>query len=368
MGLYQFSHALIRQTLESELRTTQRVRLHASIVEAFEELYSSELEGYADELARHAAEAQTILGPAKLVRYSAMAGERALASYAYEEAMAHFQRALAAKEGKPMDAESAATLTRPGHTQAALAQNQNAATSFERAFDYYEGVGDVAGAVAIAENPYNGVLTGLMSDIISRALKLVPPGSIESARLLSGLGLSIGFTTDDYEQAKGMLDEALSIARREGDAALEMLTLSNMANVAFIHLRPHETVQYSLSAIELAPRAQNTVAELRARNWAAISQMAFGDPEEAEHARAFLELAERVRDRHWLSQALSRSTVGAYWRGDWSVAREHAERSLALNPDAPVHLLRFRALLEYQVGAFSRGDAYMDRILQVIQN
>ena len=49
-------------------------------------------------MAYHFAEAEAVLGSEKLVRYSLLAGEQALATYAWEEALAQFERALAAKE------------------------------------------------------------------------------------------------------------------------------------------------------------------------------------------------------------------------------------------------------------------------------
>ena len=94
---FQFTHALIQQTLAEELTTTRRVRLHARIGEALEELYGEHVEEQAAELAHHFGEAESLAGPEKLVHFSSMAGERALSNFAYEEAQAHFQRALEAK-------------------------------------------------------------------------------------------------------------------------------------------------------------------------------------------------------------------------------------------------------------------------------
>ena len=94
---FQFTHALIQQTLAEELTTTRRVRLHARIGEALEELYGEHVEEQAAELAHHFGEPESLAGPEKLVHFSSMAGERALSNFAYEEAQAHFQRALEAK-------------------------------------------------------------------------------------------------------------------------------------------------------------------------------------------------------------------------------------------------------------------------------
>ena len=92
VGRYQFTHALIQETLAGELTTTRRVRLHARIAEALEYTYGEEAEDHASELAHHFAEAVTITGAEKLVRYSLIAGDRMLAAYGWEEALAHFQR------------------------------------------------------------------------------------------------------------------------------------------------------------------------------------------------------------------------------------------------------------------------------------
>ena len=99
LGRYQFTHALIQETLAEELSLTRRVRLHARIAEALEELYGEDADPHAGELAHHFGEAEALLGPEKLVRYSLVAGESALAAHAHEQALAHFERALAAKEG-----------------------------------------------------------------------------------------------------------------------------------------------------------------------------------------------------------------------------------------------------------------------------
>ena len=56
------------------------MRLHARIAEALEALYGEDSDQYAAELAHHFAQAQTLLGPDKFVRYSLVAGEAALAA------------------------------------------------------------------------------------------------------------------------------------------------------------------------------------------------------------------------------------------------------------------------------------------------
>ncbi len=76
VGRYQFTHALIQETLTQELSLTQRVRLHARIAEALEEIYGDNAEAHAAQLAHHFDEAEAVSGPNQLVRYSLLARER----------------------------------------------------------------------------------------------------------------------------------------------------------------------------------------------------------------------------------------------------------------------------------------------------
>ena len=69
--------------------------------EALENQFGDNPGEHAGELARHFAEASPILGTEKLVRYSLLAGEQALAICAHEQALEHFQRGLSAKAGQP---------------------------------------------------------------------------------------------------------------------------------------------------------------------------------------------------------------------------------------------------------------------------
>ena len=68
VGRYQFTHAMIQETLTGEFTTTRKVRLHSRIAEILEQLYGTESEGHAAELAYHFAEAQPLVGNKKLIR------------------------------------------------------------------------------------------------------------------------------------------------------------------------------------------------------------------------------------------------------------------------------------------------------------
>jgi len=121
---YRFSHTLIQQVVYRETAPMQRAQTHLAAAEALEKLYWEHLGEHAGESAYHFSQSKTISGPEKLVRYSRMAGEFSLKSYAHDEALTIFQQGLAAKEGSEMDAESASLLFGLGRAQlAALGRN-----------------------------------------------------------------------------------------------------------------------------------------------------------------------------------------------------------------------------------------------------
>jgi DNA-binding CsgD family transcriptional regulator len=377
VGHYQFTHALIQQTLAAELSTTRKVRLHARIAEALEELYGAAAEAHAAELAHHFAEASPITGPEKLVRYSLLAGERALAAYAWEEALGHFHRGLAAREVPPTgtvpapDAETAALLFGLGRSQLATlerAQSEGAVANLQRAFDYYAVAGDVAGALAVAQYPIVALGTGRtgVAGFIPRALKLAPPDSLAAGRLLCSYGGELGRLEGDYENAHAAFAQALAIARREGDLALEVRTLAVAANVDYFHLRSQEGLEQARRAIALAGRLADQAAcwspHVEAARILTFTAEVGGAQ---QHAAAALELAERLRGRYQLAQSFWMNTMLLRLQGGWQGARQFSDRGLAVSPQ-DVLLLGERVLLEYEVGDFGQGEAYLERFLASI--
>jgi predicted ATPase len=215
---YQFRHALIQQTLAEEVTTSRSVRLHAG------------------ELVYHFAEAEPVVGSGKLMKFTMLAGERALEAYAQEEALEHFRRGLIAKgldvdgSAPAADSETAALLFGLGRAQAATLGRQQldvAFASLSRAFDFYAETDDVARAVGVAVYPMQP-LPGLRvaAELVARALQLVPRDSPEAGRLYSRYVLVMGLEEGDYQGAMEACDSALAIAQRTGDLALEMRTLA----------------------------------------------------------------------------------------------------------------------------------------------
>ena len=295
--------------------------------------------------------------------------------FAWEEALGHFSRGLAAK-GEPStgdrpasDVEAAELLTGLGRAQAAtLPRNRipEAITTLKRAFDYYANVGDLSQVVSIAEQylpPMTGINTE-MAQIVGRALELVPPDSVEAGRLWCSYTKWTGIEGGNHQESQGALDRALEIAHRVGDSGLEMTALTIGAQVEAFHLRLPDCLDKSLRAIELVPKADNLRNETVARFFVVFAFITMGHTDQVIRAlAACLDSAQKLRDRYWLRIAYWGHEILFRLVGDWPMAREFSNRALADNVDA--RFLARRAMLEYQVGDFDQGESHLNRLWEI---
>jgi DNA-binding SARP family transcriptional activator len=367
-GRFRFAHPLIRETLEAELSSARRVRLHGRIAATLEELYGASAAARAAELAYHFAEAETVTGPEKVVHYCRLAGEQAYAAHAYDDAIRHFQRALAAREGAPMDddtAELVFALVRSEFLGRDRLDLEGAVERMRRAFDYHLSVGHEQRAVDIAAHPIPPVWGPTeLPDLLRRSLELTEPDSLDAGRILANIGRFAGTNDGNYDAAQEAFDRALAIARIHGDRALERRVLTLAARVDWWFRRWESCTEKSRLALELALAAGDEQNEMYARAWLTRDAATRGDlPAARAEAAASLELAERLRERYWLATARLNSFWIAALGGDWIAARSLSNAGLATQPHDPRNLA-VRALLEHELGDPEAGDAYLGRLLE----
>ena len=377
VGRYQFTHALIQETLSEELTLTRRVRLHARIAETLEELYGDNADGHAAELAHHFAQAEAVTGSDRLVHYLLLAGERALVAYGWEEALSHFERGLSSR-GVPLagleaapDQEAAALLFGLARAQVAVLDRfemETGVNNLRRAFDYYAEAGEVDQVVAVGGYPLSAAGARLVHEagLIPRALALVPPDSHFAGNLLYRYGWELGRIEGNYDAAQSAFNRALSIADQENDRSLEMWTRANATYVNVHHLRYQVALENGPRAIELAQQLNEPMAEVLASYYTALSLIALGEFDEArQHASRTPAVSERLRDRAWLTSAIIPNQLLCQATGDFKTAIELTDQGLALSPMDRRHLQR-RAHLEYETGNFSQGEIYLERLIETI--
>jgi predicted ATPase len=109
-GFFRFTHPLIREVLYEELSGVERSRVHARVALALERFYRPQPLVPTDlvvdmrgtrlaELAHHFSEGLPFSEGAKALDYAEQAGDFAMAQMAFEDALRHFESALAVLEG-----------------------------------------------------------------------------------------------------------------------------------------------------------------------------------------------------------------------------------------------------------------------------
>jgi DNA-binding CsgD family transcriptional regulator/tetratricopeptide (TPR) repeat protein len=364
---YQFRHALIRDVLCESLSPSRRARWHAALVTAFEQVRGAWVDEQATEIAHHAAQAGALVGSASLLRYSRLAGERMLAAHAFAEALPFFERAWTARRAGPLDADAASILEGLGQAQAATAvrwNRQHAWANLRQAVEYYISAGDIdRGVSAVTHTVLSPEGVADVAGVIERILAHVPPGSLQEGALLGRLAAAIYFETGNYERAHSTFARSIGIAAAHHDVALELRTLAHATSVDHFHLRWQDALAKTRRALDLARSVDDLHSETYARYRAAYVLLHTGRPDEAKtEAQANLTAAERLRDHGLLADALYVLATLAQMTGNWTEARAHSDRGLALSPEH-LPLLLGRVIMECETGCESESQRYLQRLL-----
>jgi tetratricopeptide (TPR) repeat protein len=94
---YRFVHALFRQTLYEEIIAPRRVRLHQQVARIMERVYAGRFEEHAAEMADHFSHSTNPTDLKKAIEHGETAAKRAMAVYAYGEAVRLLEQAIKAQ-------------------------------------------------------------------------------------------------------------------------------------------------------------------------------------------------------------------------------------------------------------------------------
>jgi class 3 adenylate cyclase/tetratricopeptide (TPR) repeat protein len=302
-GRFAFVHALIRHTLYEELGLARRMELHRCVGIALEALPGTTREHLA-ELAHHWLSATPAVGvdagdAMKAVGYAEDAGHRAMASLAYEEAIAHFDGALRALRLTDDPLRRCHLLIDRGEAQRCAGDPAHRATLLEAGRLALE-LGDVGGEARAALANQRGLFSqvGMVDDqrvaALEAVLQAVEPGpSAVRARLLALLATELHFADDDRRLA--FAREAVDIARRVDDPA----TLADALGALWVaNWRPEAAAQRAQLAMEMtniARRLGDRGLEFQAAAAAFLSASESGDMTSADSALAIcIGLAEEL--------------------------------------------------------------------------
>jgi class 3 adenylate cyclase/tetratricopeptide (TPR) repeat protein len=229
VGTYDFTHALIRQTLYGELSTPRRVMLHRQIGNALEAFYGSNVEPHLSELAHHFYQAAPGGDVDKAIDYATRAGDRAVEQLAHEEAAEHYSLALQALDltDASDDRQRYDLLMALGQAYYRSDLSEKAMATLEQAVQLGVALGDaqlqgeaaVAYDLAVQRGPL--AFSPVAVPVLERALEACgsEPSGLR-ARLLAALSLSLatpGHLEAEREQRLAIAREAKTVAELAGD-------------------------------------------------------------------------------------------------------------------------------------------------------
>ena len=255
---FVFAHELIRQTLVVNVSMPRRQRLHLQIAEAIQQVYATNLEQRAPQLAHHLYQAGSAADPAKTVQYLELAGEQAMAATAYEEAAGHFERALQIIEPKQREERqyceialalgaalwSAGDLKRAGECFTEAFQCAKKLRAPELLAGAVLGLGEGWGWVP------NELMAGLLEDVLDAQEER---DDVLRAKTMARLAVELqAVRADNKERSEDLSTQAVEMARREGDNATLGYTLACWGSVFLEVADARDRLAAATDAIRLA--------------------------------------------------------------------------------------------------------------------
>jgi tetratricopeptide (TPR) repeat protein len=397
---FAFAHELVRQTLLTRLSLPRRQRLHLHVAEAIERVYAGAVNEHAAEIAHHLVQAGSSADTQRVVHSLALAGGCALEVAAYEEALRHFESALA--QGDIIDRRRRAELlSQLAMAERGLGRWDNALASWREALDICTNLGDYE----LIDGICFKIVVMLMwvgryqeaEQIAQRSLVQLPgEANTDRVRARTAVGL-IKTVAGDYQAAQDAFHNALTSADRLSDHKLQALILAFRSHCHLHFLQLSEAIEdglkstelrhaegslwlhaqrlcwmqqalYSLGRAEEAPRIREELEPL-ARKSGHFGALAlclrigawteFGEDLDLDkleqQLRQDLEINETVGLRPWIATSQTQLSLVEFFRGNWEGGMKYAEEAY----EAELHDVREG----FGVGALFRLRAYAgDRV------
>jgi class 3 adenylate cyclase/tetratricopeptide (TPR) repeat protein len=398
---YSFAHEQIRQTLLGTLSLPRRQRYHLRVADAIEATTGSGEEASA--IAHHLYQAGAVADPERTARWLGLAGEKALAAAAFEDALRYLESALSLQPAD--DAKVRADLLyQRGLALRSLVRLDDALADWREALAIYEEMGEAEAAGRVCyEMAKHLAWAARMEEaleIASRGLAAIGDRvNAERCLLLSVSGLAVGWGPDgDYARANAMIEEAVEMARELPDGSVMGQVLRSKVILHHGYLQWQEEVDAGVRGAELLSSAGNLYDMADVLSFVAVALFYLGRFDEAavvldeavlvatrlghsgarwnadsasgplhalregdldryeERARAVLDFG-LAAGLPWMFSSYMEVGFGHFWRGRWSKAREYFEEAAALAVPGPIEGTPWGPLFLLTAYAGDRGAA-----------
>jgi DNA-binding SARP family transcriptional activator len=352
-----FSHGLIRDVLYEELGASRRRRLHARAGEALEALHAADLDPHLAELAHHCFEAGSTGDPRKALEYARLAGVRAAAQLAYEEAARLYELGIRVLQSVGLTDEASRCELTLALADARLraGDEEDAKATFRRAAEIARRIGD-AEALGRAALGYGGLMVWMAArgdphliPLLEEALAVLPDSdSPLRASLMARLSCAVR-DQPDRNRRLPLSKEAVEMARRLGDRR----TLAYALNARCLSVDdPGSMDRFTETASECI-RVAEEIGELEraftGNLYLFASLLQVGDIEGTKSAlKAMRRHGEELQEPTYRWAAVELEAALALFEGRFDVAEELIPRAY----EAGRHAISFNALTGYHLQRF----------------
>jgi len=310
-GRFAFMHALIRETLYSELSSPRRVRLHRRVAEALECRAQEMPTVPLAELAYHFSQAASEGAAEKAVDYATRAGDMAAQGLAHEEALRVFELALRSLEFKAVGPDTA---------RLRVDLHRRRARSYDALGEWAQEVRELETAIHHLESEETQQRCELVLALARASFLLLDVRPVE--RYASeGLQLADRAHRSDLaanaiawlarcRQANGDLGAAIEMDRMAMARAPGVMTAAHMLGPLTLYLagKSREAVPLALDAAKAAQSSGDTTFIMYALTHVALNMSAAG--RYADAAKAFQE-ARSFGRKYGARSMLARATAMA---------------------------------------------------------
>ncbi len=335
-GSYQFTHALIRETIYEELHASDRLRMHGRAGDALVSVHSAQLEPALTRIAHHYHEGATLGNPDKAIVFALRAAESAVRMYAYEDALLHYERAIGAltSGGLMHDERLARVYILKGLALIHLGQVQRSVDVLLEAVYRTRVLGSaelLVDALRCLAYSSSDVAQQHLLPLLDHALTLLPEvDSVARAKALATRAFAQR-TLVDKSRIQPLVDEALAMARRSCDATArcacyQLSVLALRGDPETLHRRLLLGEEY----ITVARSTSSAYLLAEAHHWQALNLIESGRLDELETLLERYESLSTARFGLHQYQAASYRAILALLRGEWADSERRIEALLEI--------------------------------------
>ena len=301
VGVYVFSHAIVRQTLYEGLTTTRRARLLRRVGDALGALFTGAREPPLAELAYHYCQAAGLGDATKAIDYARRAGDRATQLLAYEDASRHYLMALEVLDVSTPgdDTRRFDLLCAAGDAAWRTSEVERARASFLEAAELARQLGDpirlataALGVGGAGFRPWwteHGFVDDVLVELLEEALEVLDRGeSGVRVKLLGSLAHQL-YLLGEVDRRQRLADESLAMARRLHDPATLVQALFYWRIARWQFSNAHDRLAVSNEALELAKALDQRELVMQALSFRLVDRMELGDVAGADSDAAELE-------------------------------------------------------------------------------